>query len=221
MKTKTFNHVRHDIPVLERVEAETGRLYRTKEGRSYPSVTAVTGLYKKDEILEWRKRVGEDEANRISSRSARRGTSIHSLREAYLSNEPSEVSMFDIESFNSLVPELDKIINIHCLETKLYSDYLQVAGTVDCIAEYKGKLSVIDFKTSRREKKRDEIHNYFMQTAAYAVMFEERTGIPVSRLVVLMAVDDHKEATVFNEKRDAWIGQFINLREEYRKWKGI
>lgn len=219
MKTK-FQHIAHDIPNLVRVDTENGRLYQTPSGRAYPSVTAVTGLLGKEDIIEWRKRVGEEQANRISTRAAKRGTAVHKLCESYLLNEASEVSIFDIESFNSLVPELDKINNIHCLETKLYSDYLQVAGTVDCIAEYEGKLSVIDFKTSGREKQRDEIHNYFMQTAAYAVMFEERTGIPVSRLVILMSVDDHGVA-IFNEKRDAWISQFINLREEYRKWKGI
>lgn len=219
MKTK-FQHIAHDIPNLVRVDTENGRLYQTPSGRAYPSVTAVTGLLGKEDIIEWRKRVGEEQANRISTRAAKRGTAVHKLCESYLLNEAPEVSIFDIESFNSLVPELDKINNIHCLETKLYSDYLQVAGTVDCIAEYEGKLSVIDFKTSGREKQRDEIHNYFMQTAAYAVMFEERTGIPVSRLVILMSVDDHG-VTIFNEKRDAWISQFINLREEYRKWKGI
>jgi CRISPR/Cas system-associated exonuclease Cas4 (RecB family) len=219
MKTK-FQHIAHDIPNLVRVDTENGRLYQTPSGRAYPSVTAVTGLLGKEDIIEWRKRVGEEQANRISTRAAKRGTAVHKLCESYLLNEAPEVSIFDIESFNSLVPELDKINNIHCLETKLYSDYLQVAGTVDCIAEYEGKLSVIDFKTSGREKQRDEIHNYFMQTAAYAVMFEERTGIPVSRLVILMSVDDHGVA-IFNEKRDAWISQFINLREEYRKWKGI
>ena len=219
MKTK-FQHIAHDIPNLVRVDTENGRLYQTASGRAYPSVTAVTGLLGKEDIIEWRKRVGEEQANRISTRAAKRGTAVHKLCESYLLNEALEVSIFDIESFNSLVPELDKINNIHCLETKLYSDYLQVAGTVDCIAEYEGKLSVIDFKTSGREKQRDEIHNYFMQTAAYAVMFEERTGIPVSRLVILMSIDDHGVA-IFNEKRDAWISQFINLREEYRKWKGI
>jgi genome maintenance exonuclease 1 len=101
----------------------------------------------------------------------------------------------------------------------LYSDYLQVAGTVDCIAEFDGRLSVIDFKTSKRIKTREDIHGYFMQTAAYAVMFEERTKIPVDRLVVLMSVDDNP-ALMFVEKRDDWISSFIELREDYAKLKG-
>jgi genome maintenance exonuclease 1 len=101
----------------------------------------------------------------------------------------------------------------------LYSDYLQVAGTVDCIAEYEGKMAVIDFKTSARAKTRDEIHSYFMQTAAYAVMFEERTGISVGKLVILMTVDGQRTPLVFIEKRDTWIKEFIQVREDYSRLK--
>jgi genome maintenance exonuclease 1 len=126
------------------------------------------------------------------------------------------VGPFDLDTFNSLRPLLDKIDNVYCLETQLYSDHLQVAGTVDCIAEYEGRLSIIDFKTSKRVKTRDDIHSYFMQTAAYAVMFEERTGIPVDTLVILMSVDD-EQPIVFKEKRDDWIGTFVELREDYSK----
>jgi len=170
--------------------------------------------------MAWRKRVGEEEANRVSLRATTRGTRVHSLCEDYISNKPVTADLFDQEAWQSLVPELDKINNIHCLETQLYSDHLEVAGTVDCIAEYNGKVSVIDFKTSKRVKKKSDIHSYFMQTSAYAVMFEERTGIPVSRLVILMTVDDEPEASVFVEKRDDWIGEFIELREAYKKLKG-
>ena len=215
MKTP-FNHIQHEIPQLERVDSPGGRMYQTTTGRSYPSVTSVLGILGKKEIMEWRARVGEEEANRISSRAARRGTAIHSLCEDYLLNKEVKPGPFDIETFKSITPYLDKINNIHCLETKLYSDYLRVAGTVDCIAEYEGKLSIIDFKTSKRVKTREDIHGYFMQTAAYAVMFEERTGIPVGKLVVIMAVDD-EAPLIFQEKRDDWIFNFIDLREDYFK----
>ena len=215
-----FNHIHHDIAKLRRVDSPAGRVYQTPSGRAYPSVTAVTGLHGKDAIMAWRKRVGEEEANRVSRRATTRGTRVHSLCEDYISNKPVTADLFDQEAWQSLVPELDKINNIHCLETQLYSDHLEVAGTVDCIAEYNGKVSVIDFKTSKRVKKKSDIHSYFMQTSAYAVMFEERTGIPVSRLVILMTVDDEPEASVFVEKRDDWIGEFIELREAYKKLKG-
>jgi genome maintenance exonuclease 1 len=122
--------------------------------------------------------------------------------------------------FNSIRPLLDQIDNIHCLETPLWSDHLQVAGTVDCIGEFQGKLSVIDFKTSSKPKDRDDIHNYFMQTAAYAVAFEERTGIPIGRLVIIMAVDSD-DPRWFIENRDNWIGGFRKLRLDYKNMKGV
>lgn len=213
------NFIEHDFQPLKRIDSPAGRVYETPTGKKYPSVTSVLGMMDKSSLFEWRKRVGEEEANRISARAARRGTVIHSLCEDYLYGKNPEPTMFDAQVFNSLKPHLDKIDNIHALESKLYSDYLQVAGTVDCIAEFDGRLSVIDFKTARRLKTRDEIHGYFIQTAAYAVAFEERTGIPVSRLVILMGVDD-EQPLIFKEKRDDWIDKFIELREVYGKRKG-
>ena len=187
----------------------------TPSGQSYPSVTSVVGLHKAQQIQEWRNRVGAAEANKISSRASKRGTSIHSLCEEYLLGKNPAPALPDVEVFSTLRPILDRIDNIHCLETQLYSHHLRVAGTVDCIAEFDGKLHIIDFKTSSRPKSRDWIHDYFMQTSAYAVMFEEMTGVPVGRLLIIMGVDDH-EPLLFQEKRDDWIKQFIHLREDYR-----
>ena len=218
-KVKTFIH--HDLPKLERDTAPDGtRVYKTPSGRAYPSVTTVTGLHSAKGIAEWRKRVGNEEANKISGRASARGTRIHSLCESYLRGEPTNPDIFDTEMFGSITDWLSEIDNIHALEDPLYSDYLEVAGTVDCIAEFQGKLSVIDFKTSSKPKDRDDIHNYFMQTAAYAVAFEERTGIPVGRLVIIMAVDND-DPRLFIEKRDNWIGGFRKLRHDYKNLKGL
>ena len=214
---KTF--IGHEFKKLKRVEIDGVRYYDTGEGK-YPSVTTITGLLGKDAIIAWRKRVGDEEANRVSTRASKRGTQIHQLCEDYIKTGIAEPSIFDAEMFNSIVPHLDCIDNIHALEEPLYSHHLQVAGTVDCIAEYNGKLSVIDFKTSSRAKLRDDVHGYFMQTSAYAVAFEELTGIPVSRLVIIMAVDND-EPIIFIEKRNDWIRGFISLREEYRRWKNV
>ena len=214
---KTF--IKHDLPTLKRIDSPQGRVYQTPTGKAYPSVTSVTGIMGKDEFFAWRARVGEEEANRVSARASRRGTAIHSLCEDYLYGKNPEPSMFDAQVFNSLRPHLDLIDEIHALESKLYSDHLQVAGTVDCIAKYNGKLAVIDFKTSKRIKAKEDISGYFMQTSAYAVAFEERTGIPVSRLVIIMGVDD-EQPIIFEEKRDTWVDSFISLREEYRRIKG-
>lgn len=216
---KTFIH--HDFPKLERDTSPDGtRVYKTPSGRAYPSVTTVTSLHNAEGIAKWRARVGAEEANRISSRASARGTRIHSLCESYLRNEVCEPDIFDRELFGSLEQWLGDIDNIHALEDPLYSDFLQVAGTVDCIADFQGKLSVIDFKTASKPKDRDDIHNYFMQTAAYAVAFEERTGIPVGRLVIIMAVEND-DPRLFIEKRDNWIAGFRKLRMDYRNLNGI
>lgn len=214
----TFIH--HDIPKLKRIDSPTGRVYETPSGEKYPSVTSVLSLHSQDGIAKWRAKVGDEEANKISSRASKRGTSIHSLCEQYIKEGKAVPdNIFDVEMFTALAPELDRIDNVHGLETQLFSHHLQVAGTVDCIGEYDGKLSIIDFKTSSKPKKKDWIEGYFMQTAAYAVMFEELTGIPINRLVIIIGVDDHGPQ-IFHEKRDNWIKTFIELRKQYRETKG-
>ena len=146
-----FNHVQLEFPKLKRVTADNGsRVYETPSGKAYPSVTTVTGLLKKQAIMEWRKKVGEEEANKISSKAASRGTRIHSLCEQYLLNKEIVPNMFDVDMWQNMKPHLHNINNIYALEQPLYSDHLEVAGTVDFIAEYNGKMSVIDFKTSKR-----------------------------------------------------------------------
>ena len=212
---KKFTHIEHDIPKLQRItDTDGSRKYQTPDGNAYPSVTTVTGLLNKKAIMEWRKRVGSKVANEISGRAARRGTRIHNLCEDYLSNKEIDIDMFDQDMWQSFHKILDRIDNIHALETPLYSDHLRVAGTVDCIAEFDGRLSVIDFKTSKRKKSLQEIANYFMQCSAYAVAFEERTKIPISNLVILMAVDD-EDPIIFSQKRDDYIDQFIELRKTF------
>ena len=210
------NFIHHDFPKLQRETSPEGkRVYKTPSGRAYPSVTTVTGLHSAKGIAEWRRRVGEEEANKISSRASARGTRIHGLCESFLRNEGCEPDIFDRELFEGISPYLQEIENIHALEDPLYSDHLEIAGTVDCIAEFQGKLSIIDFKTSSKIKTRDNIHGYFMQTSAYAVAFEERTGIPVGKLVIIMGVDN-EDPLIFVEKRDDWIDGFCKLRAEYK-----
>lgn len=215
---KTF--IEHKIPPLVRIDGNGRRLYETPTGEKYPSVTTIAGYKKGKQLEQWRNRVGEEEANKVLARASHRGTSIHLLCENYLKGKDDPISMFDAEVFASIKPFLDRIDNIHCLETQLYSHHLQVAGTVDCIAEFDGKLRVIDFKTSLRPKRREWIDGYFMQTAAYCVMFEELTGIPIGRTLIIIGVDN-EPPQIFDEKRDNWIDKFIQLREEYRANEGF
>ena len=174
-----FNHVPIEIGKLVQVNSKGGRYYETPTGAKYPSVTSITKLHNQESIQAWKDKVGEEEAGKISRRALARGNKIHSLAEKYLLNEGDLSDDFSKTDFGVMIPYLDKINNIHCLETQLYSDHLKTAGTVDCIGEYDGKLTVIDFKTSAKLKKREWVKDYFMQCSAYAVMYEERSGTPI------------------------------------------
>ena len=211
-----FNHVPVEIGKLVQVNAKGGRYYETPSGAKYPSVTSVTRLHNQESIQAWKEKVGEEEANKISRRALARGNTIHSLAEKYLLNEGDKSDDFTRSDFGQMIPYLDKINNIHCLETQLYSDHLQTAGTVDCIGEYDGKLTVIDFKTSAKLKKREWVKDYFMQCSAYAVMYEERTGTPIERLLLIINVED-EGIQLMDGKRDDYIGDFLDLRETFRK----
>lgn len=198
-----FIHLDHAPLIdLEAITSDNGRLYVTPEGNKYPSVTTVIGATQKKSIIEWRKRVGEAEANRISSRAASRGTNLHLMNEDYLNNMFNEEKYKDkvlpLFMFKHLKPFLNKINNIHVLEGALYSDRLKLAGRVDCIAEYENELAIIDFKSSTEPKKREWIENYIAQECAYAMMYYERTGIKVKKLVTLIACEDG-EIQVFQE----------------------
>lgn len=218
---KQFTHLQSDVASvqLEQVNTDTGRYYKTPAGVLYPSVTTVTGLHSKKYIAEWRQRVGAEQADAITRQATTRGTRIHKLVEDYLNNDLIDHTKYnfnDSENFRLLKPILDeRIDNIHIQEVRMYSDHLQLAGTVDCIAEYNGKLSVIDFKTSKRLKDKDHIKNYFMQAAAYAIMYEERFSVPINRLVILISVDDELPQ-VFEERRDNYTQSLLSIREEYR-----
>ena len=161
----------------------------------YPSVTSITSFKNAAFFAGWRKQIGEEEANRITARATQRGTAFHSITEdyltgkldldSYLANNPLSVRMFQ-----SAKPTLNRINNINCLETFLYSHYLGLAGRVDCIAEFDGELAVIDFKTSTKIKQEDYIEHYYVQETAYAAMFLELTGIEVKKIVTLITVED-------------------------------
>jgi genome maintenance exonuclease 1 len=193
------------------------RYYTLEDGTRLPSVTTVLGAMKKEAIMKWRKRVGEEEANRISRKATSRGTNVHTLCERYLNNEKLGDIMPDArEMFNDLVPYLDKIDNIHYQECALWSKQLGMAGRVDCIAEYEGVLSVIDFKTSKRIKTKDDIEDYFWQTTAYSLMYEEMIGRPIDNLVIIMAVEN-EQPLIFKEKTEDHIAGLVKAIDYYRK----
>ena len=205
---------------LEELKSETidgKRFYTLPDGSKLPSVTTVLGAQKKDAIMAWRKRVGEEVANKISRQATGRGTNVHTLCERYLNNEPLGNIMPDaLEMFHSLKPVLNKIDNIHYQECALWSKQLGMAGRVDCIGEYEGVLSVIDFKTSKRVKLLPEIEDYFWQTAAYSLMYEEMVGIPIDELVIIMAVED-SPPLVFKQKTADHIHGLVKAIKFYQE----
>ena len=197
---------------------DTGRTYKCPDGSSFNSVTTVLKVLSEDAIQAWRRRVGEDVANKIGVRAANRGTAVHSIIERYLDNNveyDKDVMPDVLSTFKDVQPILDEHISeILGLEAPLYSKHLKLAGRVDCVGVFDNKLSIIDFKTSRKIKKKEWIHNYFAQASAYAIMFEERTGIPVPQLVIIIAVDN-EEPQVFVEKRDDWTELLFKAKEIY------
>ena len=189
------------------------------EDKHFPSITTVLGAIPKPGLIAWRKNVGEEAAKWEMNRAARRGSATHTLVEQYLKGEtPSIRDVLPLGMFRLLKPYLDQVDNIHALEKIMYSKKLTVAGQVDCIAEYNGKLSVIDFKTANKERVDSWNENYYIQCTAYAIMYEERTGTPITQLVILIAVDN-ESPQVFIEHRDNWTKKLLETIKEYETRK--
>jgi len=222
LKTHLYN-----FPKLERIDGEP-RLYVTPEGARLPSVTSVTGFTTKEGIQQWRKKVGEAEANKISKKASSRGTSVHNLAEKYILNEASFDAAFKkampdaVDLFHKIRRTLNKSVgSIHALETQIWSDYLKVAGTVDCIGMYEGELAVIDFKTASKPKEERWIEHYFMQTSAYACAWYELTKEPINKLVVIVANDVDSEAQIFEKTTYPYLTKFKAARESFYNHHGI
>ncbi|MDP7365768.1 MAG: PD-(D/E)XK nuclease family protein [Candidatus Pacebacteria bacterium] len=202
MILKQYEHIEiPKIPELSRQNIAGERYYVNGDGVGYPSMTTVLSIRGKEGIYEWRKRVGNEEANRITKRSTTRGTLFHSLLEQYFLNQITDVDDFKASSmarnpgvwflFMEAIQELEKKIGkIYCIEDYLYSDEYGIAGAVDMVAEWDGKISVVDFKTSNRELREEWVENYFIQGTGYAKMFTERTGIPCDQLIIFAVPDN-------------------------------
>ena len=193
------------------------RYYTTPEGDRLPSVTTVIGAKGKKAIMEWRQRVGAEEADRVARKASSRGTNVHTLCERYLNNQPLGTIMPDaLEMFLSVKPYLNRINIIHYQECALWSVNLGLAGRVDCIAEFDGVLSVIDFKTSKRIKKKEDIDSYFAQCVAYACMYEELIGQGIHQIVIIMAVEN-SEPLIFIEKTEDHLNTLLEYIKFYKE----
>ena len=223
----TFTFVDVDLEPLEvePVNKDGVRFYKLpKTDKYYPSVTSITSFKNAKFFKEWRTKIGEDEANRITARATQRGTAFHSIAEDYINGELDLDKYLDnnplsVRMFQSAKDTLNRIDNIHCLESFLYSHYLGLAGRVDCIAEFDGELAVIDFKTSTKEKKEEHIENYFVQETAYAAMFLERTGIEVKKIVTLIATEEGSIQIFQKHNLDDYLQLLKSYIEEFVRGK--
>ena len=210
-----FNHVDIELPKLERETIDGVRYYKVPDDEELlrlVSITSVTSHFNREIFDNWRKKIGEDEAQKITKAATARGTDLHSLVENHLYNKdlPPVAPMADF-LFKIAKTDLKRINNIYALEGSLYSKQLGIAGTVDCIAEYDGELAVIDFKTSKKPKPREWIEHYFVQCMAYGCMLYELTGISVKKLVIIMACENG-ECVVYEERDKS---KYIKLLTEY------
>ena len=195
-----FNHVLVKLPKLTATNKNGVRLYETPEGNFYPSITTVLSIRKKEGLMEWRKRVGNDVANYVARTASARGIKVHHMCEDYLNNQHLDSPDKWEEHKKDFLPwclfgqlrdkALNNIDEIYAQECSLYSDKYKVAGRVDCIAKYKGVPSVIDFKTSTKERSDEWNENYYIQGTAYSEMFHERTEISISQVVILVVTED-------------------------------
>ena len=190
-----FIHNEVSVPELSTKNLNRKRFYQTPDGKLYPSITTVLQKRKMEGLMEWRKSVGDDVANYIARTAAHRGTKVHHMCEDFLNNnfdeETHKKNFLPYVLFGQMKPVLmQKVNNILAQECGLYTDKYRVAGRVDCIAEYNGVKSIIDFKTSRKERNDDWNESYYIQASAYAEMFEERTGIEINQIVILVVTED-------------------------------
>ena len=202
---KEFNWIDVDktkLPTTKGKRIDGFRFYQI-DGKNYPSITTVLGVQKKEGLEKWRKAVGEEAAKWEMGRAARRGKATHTLVEQYIKGEtPAIRDVLPLGLFRLMKPYIDQIDNVQLSEEIMYSHKLTIAGQVDCIADYNGKLSVIDFKTANKERKEDWIENYYIQTCAYAIMYEELFGKRIEQLVILMAGEDGTMRSFIRDKKD-------------------
>lgn len=218
----SFNFVK--LPELDfDLKAQTtdsGRKYVTPDGKQYPSVTTILQPYNMKAIMEWRDRVGAEEAKRISGHASRRGTKLHKLCEDYILGDLTEFKRtklmpFDKMMFGQMKTKIDKHVNnVYCIEQALYSHRLKIAGRVDLIAEWDNELAIIDFKSATKEKKKENIGNYFMQCSAYAEMFGEITGRPINKIVVAIA-NEEQMPQVFVEDKSLYLPELHKYVDKY------
>ena len=208
-----------ELPQLVRIDGEQ-RFYQTPDGNKYPSVTTVLSeMSDKTAIIKWRKRVGEEEANRVSGRATRRGTAVHTLLEKFVLNEEidfTDTMPLNKTMYNQIAKHLEQHVDdIRSSEGQLFSHKLKIAGSVDLVASYKGKPAIIDFKTSTKPKRKEWIENYFLQATMYSYMLYEMTGLYHPTIVIAIALEEDSGPQIFEEHASNWIEKAMKMCQEF------
>lgn len=220
-----FTHIPHEQvkrPFVEMVDDPRGHFYKTESGAIFPSITTMIKTFTKDGIDIWRNKVGWENADRISKESTDVGTTLHYYIEQFLNNNQVvftgdlDYAISPANLFNAVKPALADINNIHATEMKLFSDEMGLAGTVDCVAEYEGVLSIIDFKNSRKKKTKSRVKNYAIQTAAYSQMWRECIGDDIKQGVVIIANWDFT-TSIFKFKIDEYMKDLWSMIISYNE----
>tara|TARA_R100000742_G_C4278572_1_gene101593 strand:- start:1372 stop:2046 length:675 start_codon:yes stop_codon:yes gene_type:complete len=214
---RTFVNHLGDIE-LEKKETPGCRLYQLPNGEWVPSITSITSFYNREKFIKWRKKIGEEKANQITRRATTLGTDFHEVAQNYL-----EGKQLDWEShlpaskfmFHHCQPVLDRIDNIHAIERTLFSEFLGIAGRVDCIAEFDGELAVIDFKTSQYIKPEEWLENYFVQETFYACAYYEMTGVPVKKLITIMQTPNGENHVFDKRNKDEYIKLLVKYIKKF------
>jgi genome maintenance exonuclease 1 len=223
---KLFNHVGLDPIEMSAEMVEGKRVYLTPTGHHYPSVTTVIGnnAAKKAGIAKWRARVGEKAANAKTTRATGRGTKYHSIAEDYFNNnldlKKYKSHPLPVLMFHHSRPILDRINNIYLQEAALYSKHLEIAGRVDCIAEFDGVLSIIDFKTAAEPKREKYLYDYFVQETAYACMLQENYGLSVKQLVTIVACENGETQVKVLPPKKEFFMKLMSYISEYQEQHG-
>ena len=209
MTMNKFTHIENEKLIIAQEE------YKQKD---YLSVTKLTGKLSEDGIAEWRRKVGDEVADRIMKNASERGLNIHNLIEDYLNNKEIMIPENAIDhyyTFKAMKPELNKINNIQGLELKMFSDEYKLKGRCDCFAEYDGKLSMIDFKTSKKIKKKSWLDAYFIQATAYCEMVREHTNLEIDNIVLIFGITDYNTCKIESEKPQNFLKELIRINNEY------
>lgn len=226
-----YNPTKYNYIELKRESIEGSRKYITPDGFKLPSVTTILDATKPEEkkkaLLEWRKRVGEKQAQQITTEAAGRGTRMHKWLENYVKtgaigtagNNPYSIQSHTMAK--SIIEQgLIKCSEFWGTEISLYFPEIY-GGTTDLIGVHEGKEAIMDHKQTNKPKKREWIDDYFIQTAAYAMAHNEVFNTKIRKGVIFMCSADNQyqefivEDNEFDKYTDIWLKR---LEQYYKKF---